>query len=184
MPYLTADQIRDRVPALDDPGISDDEIEERVAEFEDIAERYTGVAYLPREATHTVEVCGSRWLSPNHLITAVSSIEVEGVAVTGYTFSDGYGIDFGTRRTGTLEVTYTHGMTTPPAAILNACREYVRSSILAARSSVPRDVISQSGDGFTTRYSTPSWSQRKPTGWTEVDRLLNSVQQYRRPVVV
>lgn len=75
-------------------------------------------------------------------------------------------------------VTFTIG--TPPAPVLRACREYVRSCALADQSSVPRDVISQSfGDGGYTRYSTPDWEAGRPTGYLEVDRLLNSLDDYR-----
>lgn len=184
MPYLDADDIRQRYPRVTDQVASDEALEDLIEEFEDIAERYTGVAYLPREVTTTVEVCGNRWVSPHFLITAVESLEIEDVALTTHTFADGYGIDFGSYRRGTMVITYTHGMTEPPKAILRACYEYVRACAMADNSSVPRDVISQSGDGFTTRYSTPDWAKRRPTGYIEVDRLLNSVTQYRRPVVV
>lgn len=183
-PYLTPDDIRDWYPAIAaDAEITDAKLSALIAEFESIAERYTGVAYVPRETTETVEVCGRVFIASQFKITSVDSIEIEGVAVTGYTFTTGYSIDFGTHRTGSLVVTYTHGFTTTPPEILRACREYVRACALADRSRIPRDVISQSGDGFTTRYSTPDWNARRPTGFIEVDRILNSVDQYRTPRV-
>lgn len=50
VPYLTAAQVRVRQPRITD--VSDDEIERLVAEFEALAERYRGVGFTTREATH------------------------------------------------------------------------------------------------------------------------------------
>lgn len=182
MAYITADDLRTQYPAITEAVATDEVIERHIAVFEDIAERYTGVAYEPREVTVTVDhVCGRRWISDHFRITEVSDLDIAGAAVTGATFSDGYAIDFGSHRTGLMTVTYTHGFPTPPVAILSACYEYVRARVLADNSRVPRDVISQSGDGFTTRYNTPDWEKRRPTGYVDVDALLNSVTQYRKP---
>lgn len=67
----------------------------------------------------------------------------------------------------------------PPATLLRACREYVRSCALADRSNVPRDVIGQTFDGGYTRYSTPDKDAGRPTGYLDVDRLLNSLDDFR-----
>lgn len=180
MAYITPDALRTRVSVLDDPEIEDEHLEDLVAEFEDICERYLNVAYEPREETETADLCrASKFLTKWPKVTAVSEITVDDVAVTGHTFTDGWSIELGSTYTGVFSVTYTHGFEAPTPTILRACREYVRACALADRSSVPRDVISQSGDGFTTRYSTPDWSKGRPTGYTEVDRLLRSVQSYR-----
>lgn len=70
---------------------------------------------------------------------------------------------------------------TAPEEFLRGCREYVRSCALADQSTVPRDVISQSfGDGGYTRYSTPDWAAGRPTGYLEVDRILNGLPDRRR----
>jgi hypothetical protein len=66
-----------------------------------------------------------------------------------------------------------------PNTLLRACREYVRSCALADSSNVTRDVIGQSADGGYTRYSTPDMRAGRPTGYLEVDRLLNSLRDYR-----
>lgn len=81
--------------------------------------------------------------------------------------------------TGTATgVTLTIG--SPPKRLLRACREYVRSCALADRSSVPRDVLTQAdGQGGYTRFSTPDKDAGRPTGYLEVDRLLNSLDDYR-----
>jgi len=65
--------------------------------------------------------------------------------------------------------------------LVQAAREYVRSSSLSGRSGAPRDIISQSVEGLTTRFSTPDKANRRPTGYLDVDRLLNSLPDYRAP---
>lgn len=68
----------------------------------------------------------------------------------------------------------------PPKALLRACRQYVRACALSDKSSVPRDVITQAdGSGGYTRFSTPDKDAGRPTGYLEVDRLLNSLDDYR-----
>ena len=66
-----------------------------------------------------------------------------------------------------------------PAAVLRACRLYVRSCALSDQSSIPRDVLGQSFEGTYTRYSTPDWDAGRPTGYLDVDRLLNTLDDYR-----
>lgn len=63
----------------------------------------------------------------------------------------------------------------------SACAEYVAAVSTSRGSKTSRDVIAQSIDGSWTRYSTPDMSAGRPTGWTEVDRLLNSLGDYRIP---
>lgn len=63
--------------------------------------------------------------------------------------------------------------------IVDACRQYVRSCALAGRSGVPRDVISQNVEGTVNRFSTPDKNAGRPTGYLDVDRLLNSLPDFR-----
>lgn len=67
-----------------------------------------------------------------------------------------------------------------PKAVQRACAEYVRASVLADRSGVPRDVIGQSFEGTYTRYSTPDKAAGRPTGYLDIDRLLNMLEDRRR----
>lgn len=66
--------------------------------------------------------------------------------------------------------------------LARACREYVRASAVATRSNVSRDVISQSVEGMVTRFSTPDKKAGRPTGYIDVDRLLNTLPDRRRMV--
>lgn len=82
---------------------------------------------------------------------------------------------------GDLTVAVRHGLTTTPAVLLDACTEYVLCVLRARESGVSRNVLSQSTDAGTTRYSTPNWSAGQFTGFLEVDRLINSAPDYRTP---
>jgi hypothetical protein len=170
-------------------GDADDQIEARIAAFEPLAERYTGVAYTPRTATATLRGTSMRTLVLPHVeVSAVSAIAIDGIAFTsgqlaevtiwtGDGFLERLSAWCGTKVT----VTYTHGYATPPPTVLDACTEYVLSMLRARASGVSRNVLSESTEAGTTRYSTPDWNAGRPTGWLEVDRLLNSLENRRTP---
>lgn len=59
-----------------------------------------------------------------------------------------------------------------PENLLRGCVEYVACVSSADESGTSRDIIAQSADGSWTRFSTPDPRNGRPTGWTEVDRLI------------
>lgn len=75
---------------------------------------------------------------------------------------------------GDLTVARRHGMLSPLPELLDACTEYVLAMSRYRSSGVSRDTISVASEAGTTRNSTPDWSKGRPTGFTEVDRLLNA----------
>ena len=183
MAYLTAAQVRSRVPALQNTtGFSDAEIDRLVAEFEEIAERFRGVAFTPRNRTQSFHRPDRTILLGTQPLRSVTSYTVDGVAGTLADLQ----IDLAVGKiTGpwynatTVAVTYSHGLDAPPANLLRACAEYCRAVAFSDRSGQGRDVISQSFDGGVTRYSTPDFARGRPTGYLEVDRLLTSLRDYR-----
>jgi hypothetical protein len=189
--------IATRYPAIGIPG---DAIADLIAEFIEIAERYRGVTFGATTATevfsNATEVYGSvdQWplradARPDvHTVQlarwpvqSVTSVTVDGDAVTPVRVTD-TGLVYLPRVGAETVVVYVHGIDVPAAA-KRACGEYVRAVALAERSGTSRDVIAQSFDGGMTRYSTPNWAQGRPTGFLEVDRLLESVPDYRVPGV-
>ena len=74
---------------------------------------------------------------------------------------------------------FRHGLTSQPAALLDACTEYVLSVARSRASGTSRNVLSEATEAGTTRYSTPDRDAGRPTGWLEVDRLLNTLPDYR-----
>ncbi len=181
MPFPTAADVAARFPTV---GLSNAEIGALITEFVEIAERYRGVALDARTATDVFRNPGttvqlSRW-PVRSLTTATADGDPVTVADLDHTDT---GIVAGVP-TGTdvFSVTYSHGIDTPAVAV-RACAEYVRSVALAERSGTSRDVIAQSFDGGFTRYSTPDFSRGRPTGFLEVDRLLDTLPDYRVPGV-
>ena len=187
MAYLTPAQIRSRIPALVNPTTyTDTELTNLVAEFTDIAERYLLTAFETRTATAEQTVRPNKWIQlANRPVVSVSAFTVDGVAGTlaDLTTEKATGLIYGPAWYGAnvVTVTYTYGTATPPELLLRACAEYCRAVAFADRSGQSRDVIAQSFDGSMTRYSTPDWNRGRPTGYLEVDRLLNSLTDYVAP---
>lgn len=186
-PYLTADAAKERDQRLADFDASD--IENGVADFEDKAEEYRGVAYTPRDAEATLRGNAASYLFLPHLkVRTVESITIDGTALSVSeladvtTWGDEGALERGVGWCGTqIVVAYTHGFEAPPATVLTACTEYVLCVLRAQKSGVSRNTLSEATEAGTTRYSTPDWNAGRPTGWLEVDRLLNSLPDYRTP---
>lgn len=181
MPFPTAAEVAARFPTV---GLTNSEIGALIAEFVEIAERYRGVALDPRTTTDTFRHPGdavqlSRW--PVRSIASATA-DAAPVTVADLTYTDTGLVAGFPDNAETVTVTYSHGIDTPAAAA-RACAEYVRAVALAERSGTSRDVIAQSFDGGMTRYSTPDWSRGRPTGFLEVDRLLDGLPDYRVPGV-
>lgn len=184
-PYLTPDLVRERRPGNQTlSGTSDDTLARIIGDFEQIAEEYRGVAYVTRTATHSAYLrCDNRLLLTHRPVQSVTSVDVDGTVV-GSTVDVAAGIVWlSGNQTGQATCTYTHGLTgTLPGPLLSACVEYVASVAAAEKSTTSRNIMSQNNDGVVVRYSTPDWGAGRPTGWLEVDRLLNSLPDYRIPV--
>lgn len=177
VPYLTADEVRARQPAVD---ADDGTIEGLVAEFEDLAERYRGVAFTPREATAVCRAVRGVVELPDVMIREITTITAAGASVTW----DDDDLDeargrLGLSRSDKLTIAYEHGLDAPPEGLLAACAAFVRRRVKLDASGTSRDVLSQNFDGGTTRYSTPSWEDGRPTGFLDIDAALNAVRDYR-----
>ncbi len=189
MAYLTAAQVRSRASRfmdLDATTYPDGDLNALVAEFEEIAEQYRGVAYVSRTATeiHTFHTVTKTLVLRHPKATAITSITVDGTALdsTSYHLETEVGI---VRYDGVFSnyypatVVYTHGFSAVPERLQRATARYVAAVLRSEESGTSRDVLSQNFDGGTTRYATPDVAAGRPTGWLEVDRLLNSLDDYR-----
>lgn len=192
-PYMTVAALRARVPTLANSKYEDADLAEYIAEFESMVEDYRGVAFTPREATETVDIPAggaTRVVLDRPMVRSITSVTVDAVAVasTVYRLADDGAlevVDGVSALSGTsLTVVYQHGYDAPSTTLLRACREYVRIVAVADRSSVPRDIISTSSDGMSTRYSTPDMDHGRVTGYLEVDRLINLQPSHRLTVGV
>jgi hypothetical protein len=187
MAIRTPAQIREKVAALADSSkFQDEDLADFVATFTEIAVDYRGSAFEPTSTTevHAPRYSRSYVVLRRPLVTAVTAVDVDGSAldVDDVTLYPDGRLELGVAG-DVVTVTYTHGYASPPRRVVDACLEYVRAAALARRSEVSRDVIFQSSQGIVTRYSTPDPLNGRPTGWTEVDRLLNNLPDLRLPEI-
>ena len=183
MPYPTVDEVRERWAHrhLDSGKYPDPVLQELIDEFAGIAERARGVAFDPRTTTeiHTLaeRVRSVELMWP--FVSAVSTVSLDGVTVDGphsVTDADRLVGPFGC---GDLSVTYTHGIETP-AAIRRACMLYVYREAVAERGGGQNPAVQRNPElGALELQRTPNWSAGRFTGWPDVDRLLNSVDDHR-----
>lgn len=187
--YASLPSIR-QMPGLTSPSdYPTERLREVREEFERLVDDYRGMAFVPRFAYETFRGCHwfSSYMLDEMFLRSVRAITVAGVAqdVAAWQLND-YGLLYNETAAlswsagETATVAYEHGLDSPPPGLQRACREYVRAVLLKETSGVGRDVISQSFEGLVTRYSTPDPSAGRPTGWIEVDRLLNDLPDNRR----
>jgi hypothetical protein len=164
----------------------DPDIEALVAEMDETVCQYRGFAPTTRTATEVVRVQAATqalvlaW----PLVQSITSVTVDGDALDTDTYTlDGSVIYYDSTFSSSYPATvvYTHGATTVSDTLKRATALYVASVFKSEESGVSRDAISQNFDGVTTRYSTPDITAGRPTGWLEVDRLLNLLPDHRLP---
>lgn len=186
-PYLTATAAKERDHRLVTLGALDTAIDGQVRSFEELAEEYRGVAYTPRTEVQAFHLeRADRVLLARTRVRSVSAITLDGTAVAAsrYKLDAAAGvIRFTAPVSGVLVVTYPHGHDEPASVLLDACTEYVVSALTSRASGASRNTLSQGGaETGTTRYSTPNMAEGRPSGWLEVDRLLNTLADERVPV--
>lgn len=191
-PYLTPDDVRGRVERA--KLATDDTLTGLISEWETLAESYVGYAFTPRDAVLTRNVWRAKSVVlPNVKVGSVTSVTVDGDPLAGFVLDPETGIvrfeypqsgGLGFQVTGLLTVVYSHGLDGPDPLMLRLCARYVDVELAQSASSVSRNVLSQSGDGVTLRYSTPDWSKGRPTGDYDLDKGLNSYPNARGQVPV
>jgi len=167
-----------------------------ITEFENVVDDYRGVAYVRRVNVWTLRLDAGRstLFFPRAEIRNVRAVAGPSGALPAASWfwdgSDFVKIDSSAAGvvltpTGSgfnVVTTVEHGHTEAvPETLRRACTEYVRSVLLRESSNLPRDIIAQAQDGFITRFSTPNAAEGRPTGFLEVDRLLNELTDRRPP---
>mgnify|MGYP007100046968 FL=1 len=188
-PILTAAEVREkaaRYMALPDTEYPDSDIDDLVSEFREVFIDYRGVAPTPTETTEVVTSRTSKLILRWPEVTTLTSVTVNGTELDADTLtldsSTGivtYSGSFSPSYPAT--VVYVHGLAVVPGILQRATVRYVCAVLKSEASGTGRDVLTQNIDGATTRYSTPDKAAGRPTGWLEVDRLLNSLTDYRVP---
>lgn len=180
-PYLTYAAARDRDQRIVALKLAQGAVEGQVRSFEEIAEDYRGVAYTPREVVETHHVVAADRVLLHHVrVREVVSVTLDGstVAASRWTLDAAAGVlRFNGQISGEVVVEYAHGYDEPPSWLLDACTEYVVAALTARASGQSRNTLSVADASGTTRYSTPNKAEGRPTGWLEVDRLLNTADE-------
>lgn len=164
-------------------------------EFEALAEEYMAFAWVPRFSREihpvgesidyrhrhqTSNLHASLVLDhtlPTRILSAISVFGAVTIDTTLWQLTPSGLIEWSSV-SGPTTIRYVHGHPRPPATLVAACKDYVRSKALErfGGNRIGRDVISSSdGAGGSTRYSTPDWSAGRPTGYFDIDRVLNSL---------
>lgn len=198
-PYMTPAIVKAKFPSLGAAN-SDQAITDQIAEFEETVEDYVGWAFVERTVTdeaHQIDfgtlkqsTTNNWWpgfVSLDHRkVTSITSVTIDGNTIDPSLYDIdvlGKFLLFAPQITSAIQgpqlgrvlVTYTHGLTADiPRRLIRAGCLYVLATLNSDASGTPREVLSQAFEGGTTRYSTPSKADKRPTGYLEVDRLINS----------
>ena len=150
-----------------------------IPQFEALAERYLGTAYIPRTGTYTGTPYNGILELPHVNIRSITSVvNLAGAAVTYDTLWKARGA-LAVSSHEQVVCTYRHGFDAPTARLVSACNRWIERMIVVERTATSRDTLSQSFEGGTTRYSTPDWNAGRPTGFLQIDADLNSERDHR-----
>jgi hypothetical protein len=153
--------------------------------FEDKAEEFCGVSFVPRYARDVLDGSGSRKIELKHQRPrTLISAKFDGAAQTTTTwdlYESGYIISSGTFPWGyrNIELIYEHGFDGPNSAMRDAALTAIRDNALGLASGIPPQATEVRQEFTTIALSTPGPNQ--PTGIPSVDQVL--VDQ-RVPMVV
>lgn len=193
MAYLTPEAVKEAIgdSVADVDAWDDDRIAALVSRFETLAEEYLGVAYQERGATWiTAGHTGTSLVLPHPYVSEVTAVSFDGTAVTSddlTAIGDSLIPDIGavTRTAGWAGhavIAYTHGLETPPQAVLDACVDFVRVKYQQQTTARRRDIDSYDDDsGYSYTVGRADPANGRPTGIPPVDDALNEVPSHRVP---
>lgn len=178
MAYITAANAKAEQASLAD--FSDAQVNAAVAEFEAIAERYCRTKFGTRSVTFTVSArpLPSSLQLPDTNVSSVTattdgtSVDMSNVVVNG-TAGTLRNLPWAGTTPTAVVISYTAGTSTVPTLLASGAAEYAARTLNSRASGTSRDVRWQSPDGAVS-FVTPDWNRGRPTGWTEVDRALNT----------
>jgi hypothetical protein len=146
--------------------------------FEDKAERFCGVSFVPRYRRDVLDGTGSSKLklTRGHPRTILSA-KFDGVVQTTTDwdlYDTGYIVAASTFPIGArnVEVIYEHGFDSPDSDMREAALTAIRARLLGDRSGIPPNISQMSVDGMTQTFRAPT----RPTGIGEVDTVLRDHQ--------
>lgn len=187
-PYLDDAQLR----AIDGLGNESlhpiEDLQQLLGDWERLVERARGNAFTTRTATETAprrrhHQVVLRW----PLVQAITAITIDGIAYTGTVEPDlATGIvHLPGQPCGILSVTYRHGLTEPPPAVLRGGRLYIeherKAELNQTSNTYVTATIDAAGTQFVQREYTQDWTRDRFTGWGDVDRIIRQLPDHRTP---
>jgi hypothetical protein len=176
--YMTLARLR-REPGLSDVGRFPDwllmEHRDGMAEY---VERYCRQSFVPQFVIESHWGKGGTCLPAFHSpVSAVRAATIDGEAVDVADIDIIAGtvlhLDAGWTAGKPIVVEVEHGDPFPPAKIVTAMVRAVRRDLLGRGAQAPSDMLWETVDGNTVRYSTPDYDAGRPTGVLELDAVLN-----------
>lgn len=155
---------------------SDDELRAARDAWADLADRATGVAWVPRWWRETFHHSGGWIIVPEWArVRSVVSCTVDGspVDVSGWGLDADGGVIVADTALAPAEavLTYLHGFDMPPRPLVDAGLEYVEWRLTSDRNGIsPRALGFTASDGGTYRFA--SANVDNPTGLPDVDAML------------
>jgi hypothetical protein len=146
--------------------------------YAEYVEQVCGRAFTPRYSIAHMVGRGARSLTLPYVdVTAVRSATVDGETVDLSTVTILAGCMLA--RSGKwpvgdpVEVHVEHGMTSPPPRLVREVVRAIRRDLLARGAQSPSDMLWETVDGNTVRYSTPDARAGRPTGVMALDAVLD-----------
>lgn len=182
--YVTRGGLRSEPNLADEVRFPDALLDDTAAAFEDYVEEYVGVAFVPRYGTERHLGNGTYDLALDHVAPrAIRRVVIDGTVADPARFElvgghilraldDWFPLDVD------VVVHLEHGEDRPPERLRSLVAREVRSDLLARSAQAPTQLLWETVDGNTVRYSTPDYRAGRPTGSLHLDAALNA---YRRP---
>lgn len=157
---------------------SDDELRAARDAWADLADRVTGVAWVPRWGRETFRHEGGYRIVPEWAkVRSVVACTADGatIDVSGWELTANGGVIITDTALGCVDVvlTYLHGHDRPPQPLVDAGLEFCEWHLTGDRNGIsPRALGFTAADGGTYRYA--SASVDNPTGLPDVDAMLRT----------
>ena len=157
-------------------GVAQEDLIDARDGFADLADRVTGVAWVPRWWSETFEHRGGNVIVPEWpQVRRLVSVTVGGApqTLTDWRLDAAGGVIVTPSALAydtTIVLTYEHGYDAPPEPLVKAALRAAEWSLLGDTSSVSPRTMSFSNDAGSFRYAVAS--EKYPTGLPEVDAVL------------
>jgi hypothetical protein len=138
-----------------------------IGDFVDLVERWCGESPIPRRTVERVDGTVLQFPNVESLTVTVDDQQITDPEVPEYGILDRTGWPY-----GVATVDYVHHRPSLIAPLKRACATWVAAAVAAEDAGRSRDMLWETTDAGTVRYSSPDWSAGRPTGIIAVDAAL------------